>query len=125
MEDVTPEITSGGATGDVLWAASCRSSPPAYTATVTDNCGTPTLTQSPAAGTVLSGHNTTQLVTLTATDAAGNARDRKSVVKGKSEDPGGRRIIKKKKSVSAGASSCCTIVNWTIPWAVDYCSLGS
>src|SRR5260221_6489187 len=73
MEDVTPEITSGGATGDVLWAASCRSSPPAYTATVTDNCGTPTLTQSPAAGTVLSGHNTTQLVTLTATDAAGNS----------------------------------------------------
>jgi hypothetical protein len=41
-------------------------------ATVTDNCtGTITRTQSPAAGTVISGVGTT-VVTITATDAAGN-----------------------------------------------------
>src|SRR5690606_25842710 len=41
-------------------------------ATVTDNCDTnPVITQSPVAGTIFDG--TTQTVTLTATDASGNA----------------------------------------------------
>src|SRR5690606_6249719 len=40
-------------------------------ATVTDNCdATPSITQSPAAGTIFDG--TPQTVTLTATDASGN-----------------------------------------------------
>ncbi|WP_029033370.1 MopE-related protein [Salinimicrobium terrae] len=38
----------------------------------TDNCSTPTLTQAPAVGTVLTNHNTTQLITLTADDGNGN-----------------------------------------------------
>src|SRR5258706_3039589 len=72
-DNIAPTISSCPASANVFVNASCKFTLPAYTATVTDNCGTPTLTQSPAAGTVLSGHNTSQLVTLTATDAAGNA----------------------------------------------------
>ena len=40
--------------------------------TVADNCGTTTITQSPIAGTVISGHGTLQTITLTADDGNGN-----------------------------------------------------
>ena len=52
--------------------ASCQASLPDYTGTAlaTDNCGTPSVTQSPAPGTIL-GAGTT-LVTLTATDGSSN-----------------------------------------------------
>ncbi|MFN4253771.1 MAG: T9SS type A sorting domain-containing protein [Saprospiraceae bacterium] len=47
--------------------------PPSGGGSLFDNCdGTPTVTQSPASGTVLSGHNDIETVTLTATDDAGN-----------------------------------------------------
>ncbi|MEQ1745492.1 MAG: T9SS type A sorting domain-containing protein [Saprospiraceae bacterium] len=39
---------------------------------LTDNCGTPTVGQSPAANTPLSGHNDSETVTLTADDNHGN-----------------------------------------------------
>ncbi|HEX7846666.1 MAG TPA: HYR domain-containing protein, partial [Chitinophagaceae bacterium] len=53
--------------------ANCNATLPDYRsqATASDNCGTPTITQSPAAGTILTGAGTTT-VTLTATDASGN-----------------------------------------------------
>ena len=52
----------------------CQFTIPDYTGETiaTDNCSTPVVTQEPAIGTVLSGHNTTQLVTLTADDGNGN-----------------------------------------------------
>lgn len=56
----------------------CEFSIPDYTslASATDNCDTNIdLTQSPAAGTVISGSGTTQIITITATDDAGNATD--------------------------------------------------
>ena len=54
--------------------ANCEFSIPDYTGltTATDNCGTATLSQSPAVGTVISGHNTVQTITLTADDGNGN-----------------------------------------------------
>ena len=44
------------------------------TTTVTDNCysAVTNVTQSPVAGTTLTGHNTNQTVTITATDSSGN-----------------------------------------------------
>ncbi|NDV17028.1 T9SS type B sorting domain-containing protein [Muricauda sp. TY007] len=55
--------------------ASCDFTVPDYTGltTATDNCGTVTVTQSPIAGTVISGHGTLQTITLTADDGNGNA----------------------------------------------------
>ncbi len=53
----------------------CQVSLPDYTggATVADNCtGSPTITQSPVATTIISGTGTVQTVTLTATDGSSN-----------------------------------------------------
>ena len=58
--------------------ATCSTTIPDYTtaATISDNC-TPTsnltISQMPIAGTSLTGHNTTQIITVTATDNSGNA----------------------------------------------------
>ena len=57
--------------------ASCSFTIPDYTGltTASDNCtavGSITKTQSPAISTVISGHNTTQLITITADDGNGN-----------------------------------------------------
>ena len=60
--------------------ASCEFAVPDYTGltTASDNCtavGSIVKTQSPLAGTVLSGHNTSQLITLTANDGNGNTEN--------------------------------------------------
>ncbi len=54
--------------------ANCNFVVPDYTGltAVADNCGTTTITQSPIAGTVISGHGTLQTITLTADDGNGN-----------------------------------------------------
>jgi hypothetical protein len=71
VQDVTdPVITCpGDVTLDL--DASCEASVPDLTAgaTATDNCGTATVTQDPAAGTTITADT---VVTLTATDDAGN-----------------------------------------------------
>jgi gliding motility-associated-like protein len=55
--------------------ASCNVTLPDYTGseTTTDNCdAAPVVTQSPVAGTIISGAGTVQTITLTSTDASGN-----------------------------------------------------
>ncbi|RIA10584.1 putative secreted protein (Por secretion system target) [Flavobacteriaceae bacterium MAR_2010_72] len=54
----------------------CDFTIPDYTNLVStsDNCGTPNVTQSPTIGTVISGHNTEQVITLTAMDGSGNSK---------------------------------------------------
>lgn len=49
--------------------SNCQGVMPAYSGTASDNCATPTQSQSPASGTTVTGPTT---VTLTATDASGN-----------------------------------------------------
>jgi hypothetical protein len=75
-KDVTnPAITTCAPNQDVNLNSTCGLVVPNLAAqtTATDNC-TVTVTQSPAAGVLLaSGHNQTHLVTITATDGAGNA----------------------------------------------------
>ena len=57
---------------DVDFDANCQFTLPDYTglATASDNCGTPTVTQSPAAGSVITS---TQTITLTASDGINTA----------------------------------------------------
>jgi len=54
--------------------ANCNFTIPDYRSLTTalDNCGTATVTQSPIAGTMISGHGTVQTITLTANDGNGN-----------------------------------------------------
>ncbi|MCC5945458.1 MAG: choice-of-anchor D domain-containing protein, partial [Bernardetiaceae bacterium] len=78
--DVTPPtFTTCVANQTENLSATCGYTVPDYTAApynaaATDNCGTVTYTQVPAAGTVLSGVGTTN-VTITATDGSGNDTD--------------------------------------------------
>jgi gliding motility-associated-like protein len=54
--------------------ANCNFTIPDYTgeATSYDNCGAVTITQAPIAGTIIGGHGTVQMITLTADDGSGN-----------------------------------------------------
>ncbi|MEI7831559.1 MAG: hypothetical protein WCI31_17400, partial [Prolixibacteraceae bacterium] len=79
VDDQNPAITNLPADRDLNMSSTlCTAVLPSYISTLsitaTDNCGSGgvVLTQSPAAGTILSGgHNSTQLITITATDASG------------------------------------------------------
>jgi len=78
VDDTTdPTITDCPVDATVLVDGSCEYTVPDYTGipTVDDNCtavGSLVVTQLPAAGTVLTGDGTTQLVTITVADANGN-----------------------------------------------------
>jgi gliding motility-associated-like protein len=74
-DDTAPQFTTCPTDFDVVAGAACSYSMPSYTglAAASDNCDTNvTITQSPAAGTLLTGAGTTQVITLTATDDSGN-----------------------------------------------------
>jgi len=74
LKDVTKPVISCPANTTVNANASCQGTVGSYAAiTLSDNCTpSPTVTQSPASSTLLTGHNTTQTVTLTANDGNGN-----------------------------------------------------
>ena len=74
LKDVTAPSISCPANTTVNANASCQGTVGSYSAaTLSDNCNpSPTVTQSPASSTLLSGHNATQTVTLTANDGDGN-----------------------------------------------------
>jgi hypothetical protein len=77
VDDTPPSITCPGNTTEAA-DASCNVSLPDYTglAITADNCtGSPTVTQSPLPGTIISGAGTIQTVTLTSTDGSGNTAD--------------------------------------------------
>jgi hypothetical protein len=72
--DATPPTITCPANTTVAAGANCTSTVGTRTlVTKTDNCAsTISETQSPAASTILTGHNTSQVVTLTANDGNGN-----------------------------------------------------
>ena len=74
VTDVTPPMITCPANTTLSAGANCTSQLGTYlAASVSDNCNpNPTVTQIPAATTVLSGQNATQTVTLTANDGNGN-----------------------------------------------------
>ncbi len=74
LKDVTPPTITCPANTTVAAGATCTSPIGAYNAvSVGDNCNpNPTVTQSPVASTLLSGHNDVKTVTLTANDGNGN-----------------------------------------------------
>ncbi|MEM9260641.1 MAG: HYR domain-containing protein, partial [Bacteroidota bacterium] len=78
LEDNSPPTISCPPSEVLAVDAACAASVPDFTTAVTvlDNCSTPTaimIVQDLAAGTLLTGAGTSRTVTLTATDAAGNA----------------------------------------------------
>ncbi|OAV44106.1 hypothetical protein A3850_006155 [Lewinella sp. 4G2] len=91
VDRINPTITCP-ANADVTVDAQCNYTLPDLTGggTVADNCsatGAIIITQSPVAGQVRSGHNTTVTVTLTARDEAGNRGNCSYVLTLKDETP--------------------------------------
>ena len=74
LKDVTPPSITCPSNTTVNANASCQGQIGSYSAaTLSDNCNpSPTVTQSPASSTLLTGHNSSQVVTLTANDGNGN-----------------------------------------------------
>lgn len=75
MIDVTPPIVSCPGNMNATVNASCQYTIPDYTplVTISDNCtSVPTILQSPAPGTIISGHGTVQTISFLVTDLAGN-----------------------------------------------------
>lgn len=89
IDNIAPSITTCAPNQDVNLNGTCQLVVPNLVAqtTATDNCSA-VVTQSPAAGTVLaSGHNQTHVVTITATDASGNAASCTVTLTGKDVTP--------------------------------------
>ena len=89
LDNIAPVITTCASNQDVNLNATCQLVVPNLVAqtTATDNCAA-TVTQSPAAGTILaSSHNQTHVVTITATDASGNSASCTVTLTGKDVTP--------------------------------------
>lgn len=92
----------------------------------TDNCtdaGSISFTQLPAAGSVLNGgHNSTQLVTITADDGNGNTTDCNFTVTVKDETNPTIVNLPSDIDVENDTDECGAIVSWTEPTSADNCS---
>ncbi len=89
LDNLPPSITTCAPNQDVNLNGTCQLVVPNLVAQTiaTDNCSA-VVTQSPAAGTILaSGHNQTHVVTITATDASGNAASCTVTLTGKDVTP--------------------------------------
>ena len=76
LKDVTKPVITCPANVTIAADANCSGVVGAYSpVSVSDNCNpNPTVTQSPAPTTILSGHNDVEIVTLTANDGNGNTQ---------------------------------------------------
>jgi len=130
IDDVSdPTFTCPTAT-TVAFDASCQVTIPDLISGITDendNCGTPTLSQLPVAGTVLaSGAGMTHTVTITADDGNGNTKTCDVSVTGEPTDPIGISIVALADFCQSGQNGTTTIT-WTVTllagtpdWSYDY-----
>ena len=107
--------------------ANCDAVLPDYTieATVTDNCtesAAITISQNPPPGTVLNGHGTSQLVTLTADDGNGNTATCSFTVTVQDQtDP--LIVCPSNISVTSDPGTCTAVVNFADPLVTDNCAI--
>ncbi|MFM8912595.1 MAG: HYR domain-containing protein, partial [Flammeovirgaceae bacterium] len=125
-DQTLPTITCPASQAIVL-DASCQGVIPDYTslATVADNCtlaAALVVTQTPAAGYSVSGTRPT-VVTLTASDVAGNKATCSFVVTATDNTP--PVIANCPGNIEVATSNCKAIVNWQAPTASDNCAIAS
>jgi hypothetical protein len=117
--DITLPVISCPANQTVSADGACSGNVGAWAATsATDNCGTPTVSQSPAANTALNGHNDSRTVTLTADDNHGNTADCSFTVTLKDVTP---PAITCPNPVTVTCSSQVPAVNLVAVTATDNC----
>ncbi len=129
IDNIKPDITCPSNQTINMTAGVCTAVLPDYSSlvSVSDNCtaeGSIVITQTPSSGTVLSGgHNSTQTVTMRATDEKGNFRECSFTV----------TVIDNEKPVLSGCPSNITQdtdegeagadVTWIEPTATDNCTV--
>jgi subtilisin-like proprotein convertase family protein len=119
--DVTPPTISCPGNQTVSANASCQAVLANYTglASATDNCTTTTITQSPAAGTTITGATT---VTLTATDGSGNTTTCTFQVS-PIDNTAPTLVCPGNQTVSLGAGCAATLPDYTtLATATDACT---
>ena len=127
LESEAPTITGSGAQTINPAVGTCNASLPDYTGTVTvsDNCSSIaniSLSQSPAPNTILSGHGTTQTVTITATDEANNTNNYSfNVTVVDTEEPTISNCPSP-ISVNNDYGDCGAVVSWPEPTVSDNCT---
>ncbi len=127
-DTVKPTLTAIADKNENIVTA-CNFTIPDYTslATAADNCtavGSISKTQSPASGTVISGNNATQLITITANDGNGNTETTSFTITLKDVTP---PTITCPATATAntnndGAGNCTTIVSLGTPTVSDNCT---
>ncbi|MBI1286578.1 MAG: HYR domain-containing protein [Flavobacteriales bacterium] len=114
-----PTLTNCPADATVSLSASCTYTVGSYSATVSDNCdGSPTVSQSPLAGSLIGGTTT---VTITATDASGNSGTCTFVLT--PEDVTAPIVIGCPSDITTtnDASICGAVVTYSAITAIDNC----
>lgn len=101
--------------------ASCQVMVPDFSTvvTATDNCGTPTLSQSPMAGTMVDASSGDVAVTVTATDVANNTATCVATLKVEETTKPFLRSIPMNMQVAS--QGIATTVSWAVPEAYDFC----
>ena len=132
IDDITKPTLTAIANRNENVGASCSFTIPDYTGltTASDNCtasGSIVKTQIPVSGTVISGHNTTRLITITANDGNGNTATTTFTITLKDITP--PTIIcpgdKTANTSANGTGDCTTTVNLGFPAATDNCGVAS
>jgi hypothetical protein len=124
VQDNTAPVLTPAANQNVNLNGSCSVTIPDVRGTATDNCSV-TITQSPAAGTLVSSsHNGTIAVTVTATDAAGNTNVKVVILTAKDITPP-TVTCPPNISVNNNANACGAVVTYPLPVATDNCSGGA
>lgn len=114
-----PTLTNCPANATVSLSASCTYTVGSYSATASDNCdGSPTVSQSPLAGSLIGGTTT---VTITATDASGNAGTCTFVLT--PEDVTAPIVVGCPSDITTtnDASICGAVVTYSAITAIDNC----
>lgn len=119
QDQQAPALTNCPANATVSLTAACTYTVGSYSASVSDNCdGSPTLTQSPLAGSLIGGTTT---VTLTATDASGNSGSCTFVLT--PQDVTAPIVIGCPTNITTvnDASICGAVVTYSALTAIDNC----
>ena len=127
LESTPPDITCPGNQTLFALAGSCEVSLPDYvdSAVVSDNCNLVngiTITQKPAAGTLIADHGTIQEVWLIATDEAGNSDSCAFNVTLNDTINPSINNLPGNISVNNDNNQCGAVVTWVEPSSADNCS---
>jgi hypothetical protein len=125
VHDVTAPVVSCWADTTLLKGLQCTTEIPdmTYRVNAADACGVATVTQSPAAGTIIAAFQQTIPITLTITDVNGNFTFCTFNVNFADQTKPGIINFPADITINNGQDSCGKAVTWSAPIATDNCTI--